>query len=173
MIRLINREKIKDTMEYKTRYANKKDDKNLKDFWEEGKKKGFFKYNGDNKILSESWNNKNNSYMIIAINDKRKIIGLCVVIGREEGRMKHRVELGWLVHPDHARKGIATRMLKEVIRRIKKDKIKRAEAEIAIKNTASIKLVKKFGFIKESKREKGLTLDNGKYIDTYLYKKIF
>ena len=167
-------------MTYTLRKTKSGDGRALAKFWNEGIRRKFFVYNGSNKRRDERWIKKfdekkpsKNNYMIIAQDNNNEVLGLCVVIGREEGRMKHRVELGWLVHPDHARKGIATRMLKEVIRRIKKDKIKRAEAEIAIKNTASIKLVKKFGFIKESKREKGLTLDNGKYIDTYLYKKIF
>ena len=74
--------------------------------------------------------------------------------------------------PDYARKGIATKIVREAIYEAEKRNIKRLEAEVATENIPSIKLARKFNFKIEGRRKKGILLDDGRYIDTYIFGKI-
>jgi len=49
---------------------------------------------------------------------------------------------------------------------------KRAEAEIAVPNKASVKIAQKTGFKIEGRKEKSFLLDNGKYVDGYIVGKV-
>lgn len=49
---------------------------------------------------------------------------------------------------------------------------KRIEAEAALENVSSVRLAKKFRFKVEGKRKAGLLLDDGRYVDTYIFSKM-
>ncbi len=161
------------------RKAKKGDGKDFVEYWNEGIRRKFFVYNGGNTIRPKKdilkYNRRysshsKNEFSFFAIDRTTgKIVGCCSFHGDERGRARHRVELGWTVHPDYARRGIATSLVNAVIKEAKKRGIKRLEAEAAIDNIPSVKLAKKFGFKIEGKRKSGLLLDNGKYADTYLF----
>jgi RimJ/RimL family protein N-acetyltransferase len=164
------------------RKARNGDAKPLIELSNEGLRRKFFVYDGGGYFKGRKDIIKTNqrfmkqdkrNFTLLAIDKKRNtIVGWCSVSGNERGRTRHRVDLGWLVHPDYVRKGIATRLVQNAIRELKKASIKRVEAEAAIKNIASLKLAKKLGFKIEGKKRKGLLLDNGKYVDTYIFSKI-
>ncbi|MFH1065209.1 MAG: GNAT family protein [Nanoarchaeota archaeon] len=86
-------------------------------------------------------------------------------------RIRHRVDVGWRVHPDYMNKGIGTRLLNAVLEDAKKNGYKRAEAEVAVENKASLKLAKKCGLKIEGRKRKGILLDDGRMIDTYEFGK--
>lgn len=115
--------------------------------------------------------NKNEFIFVAADTNTGKIIGGCNFFAKELGITKHRGEVGWAVHPDCLRRGIATRLLKAVSTEAKKRGFKRIEAEMAVTNIASIRLAKRCGFVIEGRRKLGYA-DNEKYIDTYLMGKI-
>jgi RimJ/RimL family protein N-acetyltransferase len=68
--------------------------------------------------------------------------------------------------------GIATKLVEATLKEAQRRGFTRAEAEAAVKNTASVKLAVRCGFKIEGKRKNGLLLDDGKYADTYLFGKI-
>ena len=68
--------------------------------------------------------------------------------------------------------GIGTKLLKAVLLQAKKRGFKKAQAEAAVANIASFKIAKKCGFKVEGRIKKGLLLDNGKYVDSYLFGKV-
>jgi RimJ/RimL family protein N-acetyltransferase len=164
--------------EYLIRKAKKGDGKRWVEMWNEGIKRKFFVYNGNNKLrtkkdiakANKKYSSKSkNEFTFFAVDKKSgKIIGSCFS-NQEKGRTRHRVEFGWMVHPDYSNKGIATSLVKRAIKEAKKRGIKRAEAEAAKENIASIKLAKRCGFKIEGTRKKGLLTDDGRYIDTYLF----
>jgi RimJ/RimL family protein N-acetyltransferase len=91
---------------------------------------------------------------------------------RRTGRLRHRADVGWSVHPDYQKQGIGTKLLKHTLDFAKKKGLKRVEAEMAIKNKGSWKLALKLGFKIEGTKKKGLLTDDGKYIDTYFVGKL-
>ena len=107
------------------------------------------------------------SHTFIAEADGRIIGDFTFNLG--SGRTRRRAACGWSVHPDYWQRGIASLLLKRAIQKAKKLNLKRLEAEIVVKNTASIKLAEKFGFKREGVKKKAFISDSGKYLDTYVY----
>ena len=85
---------------------------------------------------------------------------------RKTGRIRHRVSLGWGVHPDYQRQGVGTDLVKSALNFSKKKRYKIAIAEVALENVGSIKLSKRLGFKVIGKIKKGLLTDDKRYIDT-------
>jgi RimJ/RimL family protein N-acetyltransferase len=113
------------------------------------------------------------SFSFIAIDKKnKKIIGSTFFSFKKKGRIRHRINMGWGVHPEYQGKGIGTKLLKESLKYAKKKGFKRAEAEMAIENKGSWKMALKNGFKIEGKKEKALLTDDGRYIDTYIVGRI-
>jgi RimJ/RimL family protein N-acetyltransferase len=148
----------------------------------EGFKRKNWNYTGSNDLpdkkklekMRKSFSDKKaESFSFVAIDTKQhKIIGSISSSFRKKGRLRHRIDMGWGVHPDYQGKGIGTKLLRESLKFAKQKGFKRAEAEAATENIASVKIAKKCGFKIDGKREKGLLLDNGKYVDTYIFGKI-
>ena len=114
------------------------------------------------------------SFSFVAIDKlNNKIVGSIVASFRKGGRLRHRIDLGWGVHPEYQKKGIGTKLLKEILEYAKKREFKRAEAEMAIENKSSWKLALKCGFKIEGKKKKALLTDDGKYVDTYIVGRLF
>src|SRR3989338_2961585 len=113
------------------------------------------------------------SYAFVAIDrEKNKLVGSVAFSFRRSGRLRHRIDLGWGVHPDYKGRGIATRLLNEALKFAKSKGFKRAEAEMANKNLNSWKLARKCEFKIEGIKKKALLTDDGKYVDTYIVGKL-
>ena len=164
------------------RRAKLGDEKGIVEIFREGLKRKNFIHTGTNQPFSKKRIEKlkktlgeksPENYTFVALEkEKNKVVGSTSFDFRKKGRARHIVNFGWAVHPDYQRKGIATNLLKTALKFSKKKGFRRAEAEIAVVNKSSIKLAKKVGFKIEGKKEKGLLLDNGKYVDTYIIGKI-
>jgi RimJ/RimL family protein N-acetyltransferase len=127
-----------------------------------------------NKIKRIDGDYKKNSGIFIVAEDKKtgKIVGSFSCMWKKEGRLRHRGDCGWSIHPDHQGKGLGTKMLNEVIKEAKKRGLKRLEAEMAIKNKGSWKLAQKCGFKIEGTKKCGMLTDEDKLIDTYIVGRI-
>lgn len=167
-------------MIFTIRKARSGDGKAFIEFWNAGARRKFFTYNGGGSLRKKSEAQKKNAdyskqtknnFVMFAF-DKKKIIGAIFVNGSRMPRKKHCVSLGWLTHPDYARQGVATNLLGSALKALEKAGVKRVEAEAALENVASIKLAKKYGFKIEGQLKKALLLDDGRYVDTYLFGKI-
>lgn len=161
------------------RRARRGDAKAFVDSWNESFRKGHLEFTGtrqrtreDVKRIDKRYSaNKRNQFTFVAVGNN-KIIGHCAFSANARGRTSHRGELAWYVHHDYVGKGIATTLLDAVLREARSRGFKRAEAEIAVENIASIRLAKRFGFGVEGRRKSGLALDNGRYADTFIFGKI-
>jgi putative acetyltransferase len=172
----------KSKIEVIIRRAKLGDEKGIIEMQKEGLKRKNWIYTGSNSAskkrlnkLRESFKSKSpDSYSFVAIDKTRnKIVGSTIFSFKKKGRIRHRIDLGWGVHPDYQGKGIGTRLLKTALEFAKKKGFKRAEAEMAVKNKSSWKLAKKCGFKIEGIKKKALLTDEGKYVDTYVVGKVF
>jgi L-amino acid N-acyltransferase YncA len=152
------------------RKAKKGDARGIVDSFNEGIKTGFNLHTGNNSFMDKQKIKKmdhefseksKHSCSIVAVDQETgKIVGSAVFHGRDKGRLNHRLEL------------IATKMVLELIKEAKKRGFKKIQAEVCVENISSVKFAKKMGFEVEGKRKKGMHLDNGKYVDTYIFGRI-
>lgn len=158
------------------------DEKGIVEMQKEGLKRKNWVYTGTNRVTKDKIkkirtnfkSKKPNSYSVIAIDkEKNKLAGSVTISFKKEGRLRHRVDMGWGVHPDYQGRGIATELLTEALKFAKNKGFKRAEAEMAIVNKGSWRLAKKCGFKIEGRKKKAFLTDDGKYVDTYIVGKIF
>jgi RimJ/RimL family protein N-acetyltransferase len=148
----------------------------------EGFKRKNWLYTGSNasikknktKNLRKTISSKNPDHYVFVAIDKNtgKLVGSVMASFKKSGRIRHRIDLGWGLHPDYQGKGIGTSLLKEILKYAKKKGFKRAEAEMAIENKASWKMALKCGFKIEGKKNKAMITDDKRYIDTYIVGKI-
>ena len=141
--------------------------------------KGINEYTGSNTLSKSadaraldkqySAGMRNNFGFIALDQNSRKIVGVCFFSARLESRTRHRGEVSCGVDPDYLMQGIGTKLLKKTIDKASKTGFKRVEAEVAEGNTASIKLAERCGFKREGIKRKGLVLDDGTYMDVYVY----
>lgn len=164
----------------KIRKAKLGDETGISQMVKEGLKRNTWKYTGTSKYtkkkleeLRNSLAAKSNSKHFVAIDSQtKKIVGSSNYGFRKDGRLRHRVVLGWGIHPDFEGQGIGTKLLNFTLNDAKKKGFKRAEAEMAIKNTGSWKMALKCGFKIEGTKKKALLTDDGRYIDTYITGKL-
>jgi RimJ/RimL family protein N-acetyltransferase len=164
------------------RKARPKDAKGLLDSFNEGIRRKFNIYTGRNTIQdnaslvkarkSFAKKTKHEFTLIAFDSSSHTIVGSIMFWAKEKGRLRHRGELGWGVHPDYTRRGIATLLLNAMIVELRKKKYIKVQAEIAIENKPSIALAQKCGFMREGKLTKGMLLDDGRYIDTLIFGKV-
>ncbi len=160
----------------KIRKAKPGDEIGVANLFKIGLERKEFLYTGTNKPKTKKEIKKmrkdysqSNKFIFIAVNNqKKKIIGCSSFEFKKKGRISHVGEMGWIIHPDYQKKGIATVLLQTILSYAKKKALKRAEAEIAIENKASIKLAKKLGFKIEGRKKKAFLTDDGRYIDMYV-----
>ncbi len=171
----------KDISGINIRRAKLGDEYGLVDLFKEGLKRKNFIYTGTNQVAKDrlkqvrkKLTGKHPDHITFLAMDKskNKIIGSLGFGFRKAGRLRHRVDLGWMVHPDYQGRGIATAMLKKALKFAKEKGFKRAEAEMAIENKASWKLALKCGFKIEGTKKKALLTDDGRCIDTYIVGKL-
>ena len=164
----------------KIRKAKLGDEIGISQMIKEGLKRNTWKYTGTNKYTKKKLENlrnylfeKSTSRHFVAIDSKiNKIVGSVSYEFKKAGRLRHRVDLGWGIHPDFTGQGIGTKLLNFALENAKKKGFKRAEAEMAIKNIGSWKMALKCGFKIEGTKKKALLTDDGKYIDTYIVGKL-
>jgi RimJ/RimL family protein N-acetyltransferase len=165
-----------DLSKVKIRKAKPEDAKGVAGIFKVGFSTNNFSMTGSNKPWSkkkiekvkEKYSRQGQGEYYFVADYKNIIIGTMAYSGYTKGRTKHSVTLGWMVHPDFQKKGVASKMLNYIITFAQKKKIKRLEAEVATLNKASISLIKKFKFNIEGIKKKALILDNGRYIDTLI-----
>lgn len=165
----------------KIRKARLGDEIGISKIFIDGLKRNTWNYTGINKYtnkkledLRKSLSSKKNIKYFIAIDSKTdKIIGSVSYDFRKVGRLRHRIDLHWGVHPDFSGQGIGTKLLNFALDDANKKGFKRAEAEVAVKNNGSVKMALKCGFKIEGTKKKALLTDDGKYIDTYIVGKLF
>ena len=156
------------------------DAKKVAELIELGLKTKNFNYTGANspwdkkkiKKIDEGYKNNGGIALLAFDEEKNILVGSINCSFKMHGRLRHRGDCGWSVHPEYQGKGIGTKLLNELIKEAKKRGLKRLEAEMAIKNTGSWKLAEKCGFKIEGTKKQGLLTDEGKYIDTYIVGKI-
>lgn len=161
------------------REARKGDAKRIAEFYNIGQDRGFFKYiAGNRKWTAKDIRVRDKAYaekkkgriVLIAIdNGSGDVVGMSSFVAAEEGRTRHRGVMGWFVHPDHLESSIGTKVVRAVLNEARKRGFKRAWAEVAVENVASVKLAKKCGFEIEGRERAGMLLDNGRYADVYLF----
>lgn len=127
------------------------------------------------KSARKEYASKNpNGYAFVAIDKlNNKLVGACHFGFKKNCRIGHVVELGWFVHPDYQKRGIGFNLLKTALKYAHKKGFKRAEAEIVVKNKASLKIAKRCGFKIEGIKRKGFLTDEGKYLDMYILGRLF
>lgn len=163
------------------RRAKPGDEVKVVELMKEAHKRKAWLYTGGNeapnkkkiKEMRKQYAKDADSFAYIAIDTRtKKVVGSCFFSFRRNGRLRHRINGGWGVHPDYCGKGIGTKLLKEALKFAKQKGFKRADAEIAEENIASMKLAKKLGFKIEGKIEKGFLTDDGRYINDYVVGKV-
>ncbi len=144
--------------------------------------RGINKYTGSNtlskpadaKALDKQYiESRRSNFGFVGLNPQdNKIIGACFFSARPEGRTKHRGEVSCGVDPNYLMQGVGTKLLKKTIDKATKSGFTRVEVEVAEGNIASIKLAERCGFKKEGVKRRGLILDDGTYMDVYVYGKL-
>lgn len=159
------------------REARPGDENGIISFMKESFNRNNWLYTGSNclsnkkieQIKNDIKSKQTNQIHLLAIDlQTEKIIGSGMITFRTSGRLRHRVELGWGLHPDYQNQGIGTQLLNALLKIAKKKGFKRAEAEMAIENKASWKIALKCGFKIEGIKKKAMLTDDGRYIDAYI-----
>ncbi len=163
----------------KIRRAKPSDAKCIVEMMSSGLKRGMWKYTGTDKIRKDRVEKTKANYLsglvrgFIALDTQKDIVvGSCTYHFKKRGRLRHKIEVGWGMHPDYEGQGIATKLLTAALADAKKRKFIKAEAEIAVPNKGSLRLAQKCGFLVEGRKKKGLLLDTGKYVDLWVVGKI-
>ena len=169
-------------MDIEIRKARAGDEKGVAEIYNEGVKRKNFIYTGLNHTIPKKWikywrklyssKNPEGYYFVAMDKETKKLVGQCGFDFKKEGRGRHIVDIGWVVHPDYQGRGIATKLVRVTLNFAKKKGFKRVEAEIAVPNHVSVKIAKKTGFKIEGRKIKSFLLDNGKYVDGYIIGKV-
>ena len=146
------------------------------------------------RILRKPWNQSigsekdeiENTTIHLMVIEGSKIIG----VGRGQFNTRKEAQIRYMaVEENQQGKGIGSKLLNSLENRLKKKGVptghlkkslkfaknkgfKRCDAEIAVENIASLKLIKKLGFRIEGRKKKGLLMDDRRYVDTYVVGKV-
>lgn len=123
------------------------------------------------ELIDKKLASKNNITLIAVYNNK--VIGLGLYSVNGFSKMQHRAECGWFVLEAYSNNGIATKLVNELIKYAKKNKLKRLDAEIAVNNKASLRVAEKNGFKIEGKKINALLLEDGSFEDAYILGRVF
>jgi len=158
------------------RKAKAGDENGIGEMVKEGLARKIFIYTGRNKydpkkikkMRKQILSQKGEINIVAVDKEKNKVVGHVHGTYKTSGRIRHRIDFGWQVHPDYQGRGIGTRLLESVLKEAKKRGLKKALAETVVLNKPSIRIAKKCGFKIEGKIKNGLLMDNGKFVDTYI-----
>ncbi|MTI66551.1 MAG: GNAT family N-acetyltransferase [Firmicutes bacterium] len=116
----------------------------------------------ERKILIESKKSENSFFLLAIINDR--IVGMLTFRGGKRPRTKHVGEFGVSVLKEFWNLGIGKKMIINLIKWAKDNKIKKINLRVRSDNEKAIKLYKNLGFLKEGVITKELFI-NGKFYD--------
>lgn len=119
------------------------------------------------KSLKQSLIDSKTTSFVARLN--KDVIGI-VVIKKYDGRRSHVGEIGYDVKNEYRNSGVATLLIKNILKELKKTNIKYLIAWTADYNEPSKRMMKKFGFRKAGKIKNGV-LKNGKYYDYILFQR--
>jgi [ribosomal protein S5]-alanine N-acetyltransferase len=114
-------------------------------------------------------NNEGITWTITIIGDDRLIgtIGIWRI-----DKENHRGEIGYMIFPDHWKKGIMTEATTAVLKfGFEKLNLHSIEANLNPENIASVKLIEKLGFRKEAHFTENYFFE-GKFLDSLIYSKL-
>ncbi len=147
----------------------------------EGMRNGFNKYTGRNTSVTkkdigryqdEFDEHKKRRFLFVAEDSiTNKIVGIAD-FHSGKGRTRHRGEMGWSVRKSYSGRGIGTKLVRAVIKEARRRGFRKVEAEAAAENVPSVKLAKRCGFRIEGRKKAGLLLDDGRYVDSYIFGKV-
>ena len=103
----------------------------------------------------------------ITLKGKNKIIGY---IGFWNMKAAHfRIEIGYMLHPDYWRQGLMSEALQTIIDyAFNETDLHSIEANVGVKNTPSMRLLEKNGFVKEAHFKENYFYD-GNFLDSVIY----
>jgi len=110
---------------------------------------------------------KDENQLCLLAKSDGKVVGF-LGIHRFSPPRNHVGDVGIMVHPDHQRKGIGTKLLKAGIEIAKEKGFKRLEADTLAANEAMRRTAEKAGFQLEGVRRKAISI-HGKLLDLALY----
>ena len=113
-------------------------------------------------------------YPVFVIEKQNKIIGWCSLSAYRKGReaLKQVTEVSYYLHKNYLRQGFGNKILNYAIQAAADYKFKTIIAILLEQNTASIKLLKKFGFEKWGTLPKVANFDDTKFDHIYYGLKI-
>lgn len=114
----------------------------------------------------ESMNNSDRNILLVGLVNK-EIVSIASLQGYERERIAHRGNMGVSVKKKYWHKGIATKMINELIKFAKSANITVIELEVKSENTNAIDLYEKMGFEKIGVYKNFVKI-NDKYYDNYL-----
>ena len=167
-------------MDIEYRKAKISDAQGIINIMKKGIKSGSWKYTLRNTFdktkldrLKKNLKDKNSTQKIYIAydNESKKVIG-SLFFGLEDGRFRHKVELGWNILDEYSGRGITTNLVKFVLVKLKKMGIKKVGAEMAKENIGSYKIALKCGFKEEGIKKFGMIGDKGQRIDMIIMGKI-
>ena len=125
-------------------------------------------YEDSEQFLDTSLYHPNTIYLIALY--RGKLIGHISSLPRFEDLLSHIVNIGYIVHSDYRKKGVASRLMENLITeaRKKKKSIKILIAEVAADNIASINLLKKYDFKEFGHLFNGFMKKDDEFVD-FLY----
>ncbi len=127
----------------------------------------------ETELITMPWilENEKQEPKVFTFSIKRKVdLNFLGLIALKLGNSKYKSAEAWYkLHPDYWGNGFATEALQEIIRfGFDTLKLHRIEAGCAIKNNASINVLKKAGMIREGRKRKVLPLKTG-WADNFEY----
>ena len=122
-------------------------------------------YEESKQFLDTYFNHPNSIYLIALY--KRKLIGHISSLPRFEDLLSHIVNIGYIVHSDYRKKGVAARLMENLITEAKKKEktIRILIAEVASDNIASINLLKKYDFKEFGRLINGFMKKEDEFVD--------
>ncbi|MBQ0735889.1 GNAT family N-acetyltransferase [Aquimarina celericrescens] len=119
---------------------------------------------GEEKELIQSYQNQNNSLLLVAENNG-VLIGNIDLTGSWRKKIQHTAVLGMGIHTQWQNQGIGTILIQNVLDWAKQNKLLRIIwLEVYTTNMSGIALYRKMGF-RESGKIKGFFLEKNKFID--------
>ena len=146
----------------------------------EGDLADLFEIYGDEEtsryLLNDAWTKENrqeefekrlnNGALWLAVVKENKVIGTLSVFTKE---MKDTYEIGYVFHKDYRHRGYAYNSLMKLVRYLFEErKAHRLYAELDARNTDSIRLLERCGFVKEAYFRKDC-FSKGEWTDTLVY----
>jgi RimJ/RimL family protein N-acetyltransferase len=113
-----------------------------------------------------------NSTVLVAENENRRLVGYLVAMGGGAKRTRHTAYLVIGILSEYTGQGIGTKLFKTLDEWARTQNILRLELTVVVQNKAGVALYKKMGFVVEGIKRNSLLL-NGSLIDQYYMAKLY